>query len=467
MQAQALVRAARSWDIVIAMLKQSCREFCARVEPGFEPFLQKVLLIESKQWRYFDTIWSHFFYFSKSYDCPKSIYHKNYGDLLPIRVNILQHPREWIQKLILSFYEVYQAVPRIGSGIFLRELSGEEAAEYVGKVFTTIMQKELHLGELYAKAVMNLMYDKKGNRLSPAPELGVQNLEFIKNTPFYDLAQVNIAFDLPLKPRFESQWNIAAQGSGKTQLLQRMICDDIEHGRSVVVIDSQSSTLRGKEGMIGKLLQLKHNMEVVYIDPEDIEYPPGIALFDIDFGTGAEGEAQQTEVLNLYGYMFSVLGAELTGRQGSLFSYALALMFDIPESNIYTLIDLFRGDKYQFRTYWEQTEERDFFEREFFEPKYKANREQILAKLNILTSPEFKTLRRILANTKNRIDFFSLLNRPTAIFVNTSQRQLGVQGCKIFGRFILAMLTNALVARSVIPEDERRPTFLYVDEGRD
>jgi hypothetical protein len=226
------------------------------------------------------------------------------------------------------------------------------------------------------------------------------------------------------------------------------------------VMDSQRD-------MINKLLRLKHSMEIVLIDPEDIEYPPGIALFDIDFGTGGDAEGQQTHVMDLYKYMFSVLGTELTGRQGSLFDHALALMFDVPESNIYTLIDLFRGDKSQFKRYWEKMEERKFFDTEFFEPKYKANRDQILAKLNILTSPGHKTLRRILANKKNRIDFFALLNRPVAIFVNTSQKQLGVEGCALFGRFILALLVRALVARSVIPEDQRNPTFIYVDEGKD
>jgi hypothetical protein len=48
-QAQALVRLSSSWDIAIAMLKQACREFCARVEPDFEPLLQEVFLIESKR----------------------------------------------------------------------------------------------------------------------------------------------------------------------------------------------------------------------------------------------------------------------------------------------------------------------------------------------------------------------------------------------------------------------------------
>jgi hypothetical protein len=205
----------------------------------------------------------------------------------------------------------------------------------------------------------------------------------------------------------------------------------------------------------------------VFIDPEDIEYPPGIALFDITFGTGAEAEARETQVIELYEYMFSVFGAELTARQGSLFTYALRLMFVIPKANIHTLVDLFRSDKNKYRQHWSKMDsvEKDFFEQEFFEPKYKANREQILAKLNKIL--ENKTLRRIFSNAQSKLDFSTLINRPVAIFINTSQEQLGEKGCALFGRFLLSLLTNAIVGRSKIPETQRRSVYLYVDEGRD
>ncbi len=81
----------------------------------------------------------------------------------------------------------------------------------------------------------------------PARELEKNNLYFIKDTPFEVCIPKKIKVALHLKPRLEHQWIVAGSGAGKTQLLQRMICDDIEHGRSVIVIDSQRD-------MIGKLI---------------------------------------------------------------------------------------------------------------------------------------------------------------------------------------------------------------------
>ncbi len=438
------------------MLKQACREFCAGVEPDFKPFLQEILLIESKRWIYFDTAWSSFFQFGNSYDCPKYIYNKNYGDLLPIRVNILKHPGEWTEKLIMSFYEVYKAIPRSGTGIFLRELSGEEAVEYVGKVLKAISQRNLHIAELAMRASTNILYDKRGNYLSPSPELGLRNLEFIKNTPFYALAQVKIAYDLPPNSRKTHQWIIGASGAGKTQLLQRMICDDIEHGRSVVVIDSQRD-------MINELLRLKHAMEVVIIDPEDIEYPPGISLFDMQFAD----EGQKTRIIEFYEYMFSVFGAELSSRQGSLFSFALRLMFTIPGANIQMLIDLFRnGDKYRpFMEKLKNRAEYNYFKQDFFDKQYFANKKQILDRLRKIE--ERPVLERVFAGTENKIDFFQLLQKPVVMLINTSKYHCGKVGCKLFGRFLISRIYDAILQRATIPREMRRQVYIYVDEGKD
>jgi hypothetical protein len=208
-------------------------------------------------------------------------------------------------------------------------------------------------------------------------------------------------------------------------------------------------------------------MEVVHIDPEDIEYPPGIALFDMNFGTGVEAEGRKTRIIELYEYMFSAFGAELTGRQGSLFTFALRLMFTIPGANIQTLMDLFRnGDKY--RPYMEQLQdkdERDYFHYDFFDKQYFANKKQILDRLRKII--ERPVLKRVFAGTENKIDFFRLLNKPVAVFINTSQYQCGEVGCRLFGRFLISLIYDAILQRAEIPEDDRRQVYIYVDEGRD
>jgi hypothetical protein len=263
-------------------------------------------------------------------------------------------------------------------------------------------------------------------------------------------------YTLPQQQRMEHHWIVAAPGSGKTQMLQAMIADDIEHGRTVFVMDSQRD-------MIQKLASLKHGMETILIDPKDIEFPPAIALFDIKIGD----EAEENTLIELYQYVFSsLLSAGLTLRQDVLFTYVLRLVFTLNEANIFTLLDIFKnGEDYRREMSRLEQVERDFFSDEYFEKYYNANKTQIIQRLHGILKN--KTFRRIFANTQSKIKFQNLINKPCVILVNTSKAQLGDEGSAIFGRFILSLLTMAIYQRAKIPESKRRPIYLYIDEGGD
>lgn len=268
--------------------------------------------------------------------------------------------------------------------------------------------------------------------------------------------QTFVPYGLPDEQRLEHHWIVAASGAGKTQMLQAMIADDIEKGRTVFVMDSQRD-------MIQKLSHLKHGMETILIDPEDIEYPPAIALFDIQTGD----EAEENTLIELYQYVFTtLLSAGLTLRQDVLFSYVLRLVFTIPEANIFTLLDVFKnGEAYQHQMGQLDEVEHDFFRDEYFQKHYAANKTQIIQRLHGILKN--KTFRRIFANTQSKIKFAELINKPCVILVNTSKVQLGDDGSAIFGRFILSLLTMAIYQRAKVPEANRRPIYLYIDEGGD
>lgn len=270
------------------------------------------------------------------------------------------------------------------------------------------------------------------------------------------LDNTEVPYGLPDEQRMEHHWVVAASGAGKTQMLQAMITEDIEKGRTVFVMDSQRDVIQ-------KLSHLKRGMETILIDPEDTEFPPAIALFDIKAGD----EAEENTLIELYQYVFTtLLSAGLTLRQDVLFSYVLRLVFTIPDANIFTLLDIFKnGEAYQHQMGQLDEVEHDFFRNEFFQKHYVANKTQIIQRLHGILKN--KTFRRIFANTQSKIKFAELINKPCVILVNTSKVQLGDEGSAIFGRFILSLLTMAVYQRAKIPEANRRPIYLYIDEGGD
>jgi hypothetical protein len=68
---------------------------------------------------------------------------------------------------------------------------------------------------------------------------------------------------------------------------------------------------------------------------------------------------------------------------------------------------------------------------------------------------------------RRALDFYSLLQTPQCILVDTDKALLGQGGTEIFGRFIIAMLLSASQQRGNIPSHARLPTYVFMDEAHD
>jgi Type IV secretion-system coupling protein DNA-binding domain len=168
--------------------------------------------------------------------------------------------------------------------------------------------------------------------------------DYLAHTPLQEYFQTALPFAIPLSARFEHTHIVGGSGHGKTQLLQSLLLRDIEqlvNGRgSIVVIDSQGDMIRTILGL-SALSSIADR--IVLIDPNDIEYPPCLNLFD--FGLErltrydiVEREKLVNGAIALYEYMFgALLGADLTQRQGVIFRYLARLLMVVPGATIHTL----------------------------------------------------------------------------------------------------------------------------------
>ena len=318
--------------------------------------------------------------------------------------------------------------------------------------------------------------------VGPADQRGKSASElvsmYLDGTPFEDVLNEPVAFSVPDDARFEHCHVIGGTGHGKTQLLQRMIHADLvaaqKDGRSVVVIDSQGD-------LINKLVRLELFSltaddslfdRLVLIDPSDVEFPAALNLFDAHLDRLREYRPIDRErvlngVVELYETFFgALLGAELTQKQGVIFRYLARLMLTIPGATIHTLMQLMEDGR-SFKSYMDALDgsARYFFETEFFHPSFSATKKQILKRLwGVLSTPAFE---RMFAQRENKLDLFEALNAGKIILVNTAKDLLKDDGSALFGRFFIAMLSQAALERSTIPEWKRTPTFVYVDEAQE
>lgn len=377
-------------------------------------------------------------------------------------IELLDHPAEVIERILVSAYDD----DTLRLDVFLKLRLAYDRNLVVASGFPPSASTVDHQDRLVIPT------RQKGKSASELAEL------YLAGTPFMQVMELPVPFHIPEEVRFEHCHIVGGTGHGKTQLMQRMIHADLvaaqREKRSVVVIDSQGD-------LINKLVRLSLFSpdepdsladRLVLIDPADVEFPAALNLFDAHLAR-LEGyrPVDQERVLNgvieLYEVFFSsLLGAELTQKQGVIFKYLARLMLAIPGATIHTLMALMEDGR-PFKRYMELLDGsgRYFFEKEFFDPSFSATKKQILKRLwGVLSTPAFE---RMFAQKDNKLDLFDALNDGKIILINTAKDLLKQEGSQLFGRFFISMIAQAALERSTLPEHHRTPTTVYVDEAQE
>ncbi len=296
---------------------------------------------------------------------------------------------------------------------------------------------------------------------------------YLHNTPLAELFTLTLPFSMPSAIRFEHTLLVAGSGHGKTQTIQHMLWQDInavmENQMGFAVIDSQGDLIQTVTHLsVMKDLQDK----VIIVDPNDIEYPPALNMFDagldqLDHLSLVDREKIINGTIDLYEYIFSsLLGAELTQKQGVIFKYLARIMLIIPGATIHTLRELVEGQE-TFSQYFDQLDpsSQHFFKTQFYSKNFRATRQQVLTRLwGVLSNAIFE---RMFSAPKNKINLFEAMNQGKIVLINTAKDLLKKEGCSIFGRFFIAMMAQAALSRTTLPKYQRMPFFVYIDEAHD
>ncbi len=299
---------------------------------------------------------------------------------------------------------------------------------------------------------------------------------YLMSTPFQAFFNEVMPLPVPEKVRFEHMHILAGSGHGKTQALQHMIVSDLQRPPgevpAMVILDSQGDMLEKLQrlALFDPAIENSLAERLLIVDPSDVEFAPSLNLFDIQSDRLGNYDPKEREqvlagIIEIYDYIFGgLLGAELTQKQSMVFRFLAQLMLAIPGATIHTLRDLL-VDASPYMTHVSRLPDtaRSFFETQFFEHGYKATREQILRRLyGVLQNSSFE---RMFASPQNRLDLFPVLNNGGIVLVNTAKDFLKKESSSIFGRYIIALTFKAAMERAILPEDERRPTFLWIDEA--
>ena len=303
---------------------------------------------------------------------------------------------------------------------------------------------------------------------------------YFDETPLVEFLDCKIPFEIPNSRFLEHAVLIAGSGHGKTQTLGALIARfvQMDDPPALVVLDSTGALVRKIQHLA--LFNEKLKDRIVIIDPEH-DPLPALNMFDISNPrvqsySRSEREGIETEIVDLFGYVFSAIDNPLTDPMRTALSYMVRLLLTIPGANINTFRKLLEEDNKTgyagsaFKQHiekldpgMEQSSARDFFKLQFFTDRVTATKTSILQRLSsILSIGAFERM----FSTTNKVDFFEeLQTRGSIILVNTSERILKEKGSPLFGRYIIARTMASAFERASIPENARRPTLLIVDEA--
>ena len=253
---------------------------------------------------------------------------------------------------------------------------------------------------------------------------------------------------------------IGPTGSGKSNLLLSLITQDMQAGRGVVVIDP-------KDLVRETLARIpEHRVrDVIVLDPADDERPVGFNLLDTSV---ASPELVAEQVVYIFHQLFSAFWGPRT--DDILRASLLTLMHrpDVTLTEVPILltnpawrrpfVQAIQADTVGLAPFWAS-----------FEAMKPAEQAQVIAPImNKLRATLLRSrVRACIGQTDSAFDLEAAMNSQKIILVPLRKGLLGEEAAQLVGSLFVARVWQTIEARSRMPEADRQPVHLYIDEVQD
>lgn len=246
-----------------------------------------------------------------------------------------------------------------------------------------------------------------------------------------------------------------ASGTGKSTLLLNMILQDINAGHGVGVLDPHGDLIHDVLRRIPE-----HRIDdVILFDPADDQFPFALNILEAQDETERERIVAET-IMSLERYFPAAWGPRLE----RILTFTLYTVLDaIPGATLADVERMLIDPKFREDVILKTKNPHyvDFWNKQFaFLPK--NSYDSVLNKLSVFLLN--RTVRNIICQRRSAIDFDDVLNDGKILLANLSTGLLTEKIAGTLGSFMVTKIVNAAFRRSRLPEAERRPWYLYVDE---
>jgi hypothetical protein len=267
------------------------------------------------------------------------------------------------------------------------------------------------------------------------------------------------------KEREKHMYIIGSTGSGKTTFMEYGFVQDIRNGKGGAFIDPHGDSSK----KILKYIPKERIKDVVFLNPIDIKYPAGLNLLELP--TDLDGDELLLEKGRVTSAVVSVMRKVFSDDEANahrieaIMRNAVHTALTVEGATLFTVLKLLRNEKFRKEVVSRLDDEdlKDFWREEIGQ----AGDMQMISMTKGVTQriDRFNIsvpAKRMLSQSKSTINFEDIMDSGKILICNLGD--LEEDETALFGTTILAKLKMAAERRVRMPEDERKPFYVYVDE---
>ncbi|MFZ1735787.1 MAG: type IV secretion system DNA-binding domain-containing protein [Candidatus Moraniibacteriota bacterium] len=265
-------------------------------------------------------------------------------------------------------------------------------------------------------------------------------------------------FGIKADDRRRHMYVIGKTGMGKTNMLENLVIQDIQHGHGVAFIDPHGDTA---EKLIRAIPPSRVN-DVIYFNPSDQDFPVAFNVME-----HVSAEYRHLVASGLVG-VFKKIWADSWGpRLEYILRNAILALLEYPGSTLLGVMRILVDKEYRKRVVDKVT---DPVVKSFWVDEYTKWNDRVLQEViapiqnkvgQFLSS---SLIRNIVGQTVSSFDVRDIMDNRKILIMNLSKGRIGEDNSALIGAMMITKIQLAAMGRVDIPEDERRDFYLYVDE---
>jgi hypothetical protein len=260
--------------------------------------------------------------------------------------------------------------------------------------------------------------------------------------------------------RRQGTYILGINGTGKSNLLLNIALQDIQSGEGVCLMDPHGDLV---DAVLRRVPRDRVD-DVILFDPSDIDHPFGLNMFECqDPSNPRLVDRICSEVVLTFKKLFSDSWGP---RMEDIIRHTVLTLIATPGCTMLDMLPMLT-DSSRRREYVSRTSDpviRHYWERTFPQNERTAS-EWTASTLNklgrFLTNP---VVRNIVAQPKSTFDFRDVMDSGKVLLVNLSKGKLGEDNASLIGSTLVGKILIAAMSRAELPQAERRPFHLIVDE---